>query len=152
MGICRDPQFRPGGSCGIWNRFWKWGILGSGLDASSSGTCNQVGFSFFGDIWIIIINDISQFSTVNAKLHPPASILNEVQHVIALTDYEVLVHFTIVFLAFNLICSKPSLYTLDMTDIELFRVLLHAITNPNVRFPPKIFDILLNLTAIRESM
>jgi len=100
----------------------------------------------------VLAHAINQFSTVNAKHHPPASILNEVQHAITLTDYEVLVHFTIVFLAFNLICSKPSLYTLDMVDVALFRVLLHAITNPNVRFPPKIFDILLNLTAIRESI
>ncbi|KIJ53211.1 hypothetical protein M422DRAFT_64733 [Sphaerobolus stellatus SS14] len=94
----------------------------------------------------------SDFSSVPLDLHPTPGILSDIQSSIALTDYEVALHFTITFFAFKLICTKPNIWEVETTDIKLFRVLLHAMTNPDIKFPSKIFEILLNLAAFRISI
>ncbi|KIJ53245.1 hypothetical protein M422DRAFT_25689 [Sphaerobolus stellatus SS14] len=104
--------------------------------------------------WMIDILNyaINKLSAVASNLHPSPGLLTEIRDFNLLSDNEILVHYTIAFLAFSLICSRSPLWAIETADLKLFRVVLHANTNPNIRFPPKIYDILLNLAAVRQSI
>ncbi|KIJ53246.1 hypothetical protein M422DRAFT_775866 [Sphaerobolus stellatus SS14] len=98
---------------------------------------------------IDILNDaIGDLSEVPRKRHPSAEIPTQIQESISLSDNETLMNYTIAFLAFRLISFPSPPWT---TDVKLFRVVLHAKTNPDIRFAPKIYDILWNLAAFRKS-
>lgn len=95
----------------------------------------------------------SELSEVETYLHPGPGVLTEIVGEIPLSNYEAAAHFTIAAYAFKLLASfasRSQSLQLEKTDIKLFRIVLHVMTNPQIRVPTKIFDILLNLTAVRR--